>query len=197
MAQVARADDLCRDDLAINGTTAIIFSKQAPLQPDRGLKDARAVWCHAPKESERRILVYFHGHNGYVTVDAQGRSRVPDWAAGQASARASASAKLAAPLVYGLDQLGTKLRAREPMVLVPEVSTLATGSFWATEPAGQYADRARLRLLVENCRHHLACLPRPGGGRYVRPDFEKGPIERVPAAILAREFRWKKRPDRR
>jgi hypothetical protein len=179
LVQVGRAEDLCRDDLAINETTALIFSEQAPLRPHIGLKDARAVWCHMPKEPARRVLLYFHGHNGYVTVDAQGRSRVPDWAAGQASARAGASAKSAAPLVYGLDELGPKLKAKEPMVLVPEVSTLATGSFWATEPAGQYADRARLTLLVEDCRHHLACLPRPGGGRYVRPDFEKGPIERV------------------
>jgi len=179
LVPVGRAEDLCRDDLAINGSTALIFSGQAPLQPDRDLKDARAVWCHAPKESGRRILLYFHGHNGYVTVDAQGRSRVPDWAAGQASARAGASAKLAAPLVYGLDRLGTKLRAKEPMVLVPEVSTLATGSFWAKEPAGQYADSARLGLLVADCRKHLACLARPDGSRYVRPDFEKEPIERV------------------
>ena len=124
-------------------------------------------------------MLYFHGHNGYVTVDEKGRSRVPDWAAGQASARAGASGKDAAPLVYGLDQLGTKLKAKEPMVLVPEVSTLATGSFWAKEPAGQYADPARLKQLVEDCRHHLACLPRPGGGRYVRPDLEKSPIDRV------------------
>jgi hypothetical protein len=179
LVKVGRAEDLCRDDLAINETTALIFSEHAPLRPDTGLKDARAVWCHMPKEPARRVLLYFHGHNGYVTVDGQGRSRVPDWAAGQASARAGASAKSAAPLIYGLDELGPKLKAKEPMVLVPEVSTLATGSFWAKEPAGQYADRARLRLLVEDCRHHLACLPRPGGGRYVRPDFEKDPIERV------------------
>jgi hypothetical protein len=179
LVQVGRAEDLCGDDLAINETTALIFSEQAPLRPQRGLKDARAVWCHLPTEPAGRFLLYFHGHNGYVTVDSHGRSRVPDWAAGQASARAGASAKSAAPLVYGLDALGPKLKSKEPTVLVPEVSTLATGSFWATEPAGQYADRARLRLLVEDCRQHLACLPRPGGGRYVRPDFEKSPIERV------------------
>jgi hypothetical protein len=179
LVQVGRAEDLCRDDLPINETTALIFSEQASLRPQVGLKDARAVWCHRPKEPTRRVLLYFHGHNGYVTVDAQGRSRVPDWAAGQASAREGASAKFAAPLVYGLDELGPKLKAKEPIVLVPEVSTLATGSFWAKEPAGQYADHARLRLLIEDCLRHLACLPRPGGGRYVRPDFENGPIERV------------------
>ena len=199
LARAGRAEDVCRDDTAIDETTALIVSGQAPLQPGEGLKDARAVWCHVPEEAGRRVLVYFHGHNGYVTVDAQGRSRVPDWAAGQASARAGASAKSAAPLVYGLDRLGPKLKAKEPMVLVPEVSTLATGSFWAKEPAGQYADRARLRLLVEDCRHHLACLPRPGGGRYVPPGFEKGPIEpRLPlAAIPGSGIPWRKPQGRR
>jgi hypothetical protein len=177
--RVSRAEEPFRDDLAINETTALIFSEQAPLRPHAGLKDSQAVWCHTSKEPARSVLLYFHGHNGYVTVDAQGRSRVPDWAAGQASARAGASEKDAAPLVYGLDRLGPRLTTKEPMVLVPEVSTLATGPFWAKEPAGQYADPARLKLLVEDCRHHLACLPRPGGGRYVGPDLEKGPIDRV------------------
>ncbi len=179
LARAGRAEDVCRDDTAIDEATALIVSGQAPLQPGEGLKDARAVWCHLPEEPPRRVLVYFHGHNGYVTVDARGRSRVPDWAAGDAAARAGASAKQAAPLVYGLDRLGARLKAKEPMVLVPEVSTLATGSFWAKEPAGQYADPARLGALVADCRNHLACLPRPGGGRYVAPDVEKVPIERV------------------
>jgi hypothetical protein len=113
LVHVARAEDFCRDDLAINETTALIFSEQSPLRPDMGLKDARAVWCHAPKEPARRVLLFFHGHNGYVTVDAQGHSRVPDWAAPQAAARAGASAKFAAPLVYGLDRLGAKLKLRK------------------------------------------------------------------------------------
>lgn len=173
------AEETFRDDVAIDETTALIFSEQAPLRPQAGLKDSRAVWCHTPKEPARSVLLYFHGHNGYVTVDAQGRSRVPDWATGEASARTGASGKDAAPLVYGLDRLGPKLKKKEPIVLVPEVSTLATGSFWAKEPAGQYADTARLKLLVEDCRHHLACLSKPGGGRYVRPDLEKGTIDRI------------------
>ena len=199
LVRVGRAENVCRDDLAIDETTALIFSEQAPLQPDRGLKDARAVWCHAPKESERRVLLYFHGHNGYVTVDAQGRSRVPDWAAGQASARAGASAKLAAPLVYGLDRLGTKLKAKEPMVLVPEVSTLATGSFWAKEPAGQYADPRE----AGRCSSRTAGIiwpafrDRVAAGTSVPISRKSRSSASISAAILAREFRWKKRPDRR
>ena len=158
----------------------MVFSEQA-LRPQTGLKDLRGPsGATYQKEPARRVLIYFHGHNGYVTVDAQGRSRVCRLGRQLKPRREpGASAKPAAPLVYGLDKLGPKLKAKEPMVLVPEVSTLATGSFWATEPAGQYSDDARLGLLVEDCRHHLACLPRPGGGRYGRPDFAKGPIERV------------------
>jgi hypothetical protein len=52
-----------------------------------------------------------------------------------------ASAKQAAPLVYGLDRLESHKTGKKPVVVVPEVSTLATGSFWAMEPAGQYAIR--------------------------------------------------------
>jgi hypothetical protein len=179
LARAGRAEDVCRDDTAIDEATALIVSGQAPLRPAEGLKDARAVWCHVPQGPGRGVLVYFHGFNGYVTVDAQGRSRVPDWAADDAPARAGASAKQAAPLVYGLDRLGARLKAKEPMVLVPEVSTLASGSFWAKVPAGQYADPARLGALVADCRDHLACLPRPGGGRYVTTGSEKAPIGRV------------------
>ena len=92
----------------------------------------------------RACLFTLHGHNGYVTVDAKGRSRVPDWAADDEAARAGASAKPAAPLVYGLDRLESRGAGRKPVVMVPEVSTLAKGSFWAKEPPGQYADPARL-----------------------------------------------------
>ncbi|WP_165070965.1 hypothetical protein [Paludisphaera rhizosphaerae] len=172
------AEDTFRDDVAINESTALIFPEQAPLRPQGDLKDARAVWCHTPKEPARSVLLYFHGHNGYVTVDAKGRSRVPDWAASDALARAGASGKDAAPLVYGLDTLSPRLK-NEPMVLAPEVSTLATGSFWAKEPSGQYDDPARLKLLVEDCRRHLARLPRPDGSHFLPPDFEKEAIERV------------------
>jgi hypothetical protein len=179
LERVVRAEEVCRADLAINETTALIFSAESPLRPEEGLNDARAVWCHVPNASERNVLLFFHGHNGYVTVDAQGRSRVPDWAAGRASSRAGASAKSAAPLVYGLDRLGSKVGTKEPIVLVPEVSTLATGSFWAREPAGQYADTSRLGRVVEDCRNHLACLSKPGGGRYIRPDVDKALIARI------------------
>ena len=70
----------------------------------------------------------------------------------------------------------------EPIVIVPEVSTLATGSFWAREPAGQYADPARLGNLVNDCLGHLACLHRPDGRPYLPKDFAGRPGGTVGAA---------------
>jgi hypothetical protein len=163
--------DLCRGDLAIDDATALLFCAEAPLSPADGLRDARAVWAHVPARPGRSVLIYLHGHNGYVTVDAAGRSRVPDWAARDESGRKGASAKPAAPLVYGLDRLGSRLAVKEPIVLVPEDSTFSTGSFWAKEPAGQYADPLRLGKLVADSLRHLACLRRPDGLAYLPEGF--------------------------
>jgi hypothetical protein len=169
----------CRDDVAISDVSALLYSPQAPLVPAAGLRDARAVWSGIPMRPDRSALLYLHGFDNYVTVDAAGQSRVPDWAAGDAAAHAGASAKPAAPLAYGLDRLVAQKSGRRPVVLVPEVSTLATGSFWAKEPAGQYADPKRLGLLVSDCLTHLACLHRPDGHPYLSQDFAKPGLERV------------------
>lgn len=158
-------------DVAIDQATALVFSAEAPLVPASGLRDAQAVWCHAPVNPDKSVLVYLHGHNGYVTVDAKGRPRVPDWAAADEAAREGASAKPAAPLVYGLDRLESRGTGKRPVVMVPEVSTLAKGSFWAKEPAGQYADPARLDSLVADGLTHLADLRRPDGEPYLAEGF--------------------------
>ncbi len=170
-AGASEEPDPPRDDVAIDDATALIFPREAPLVPGPGLRDARAVWSRVPGRPDRCVLIYLHGHNGYVTVDAAGRPRVPDWAAGDASARQGASAKPPAPLVYGLDRLGTRQTGKEPIVLVPEDSTLATGSFWAKEPAGQYADPERLGRLVTDSLAHLAELRRRDGRSYLPADF--------------------------
>jgi hypothetical protein len=160
-----------RGDVPVDDTTALLFSAEVPLVPAAGLRDARAVWSRVPRRHGRSILVYFHGHNGYVTVDASGRSRVPDWAAGDDAARAGASSKPAAPLVYNLDHLDSGRDGKPPVVLVPEVSTLAQGSFWAKEPAGQYGDPSRLGALVADCLRHLSRLHRPDGRPYLSGGF--------------------------
>jgi hypothetical protein len=170
----------CGDDMPIDTATALLFPAAAPLVPTTGLCDARAVWCRVAGSADKTVLVYFHGHNGYVTVDEKGRSRVPDWASGNETARAGATSKPAAPLVYELDRLDPRRTGKRPVVLVPEVSTLATGSFWAKEPAGQYADPARLGLLVAECVKHLACLHRPDGVPYLTDEFAKAVLPSAP-----------------
>ena len=179
--RVAADPSPCRDDVAIDAATALLFSAEAPLVPAKGMRDARAVWCHIPAQPDKSVLILLHGYNGFVTVDASGRSRVPDWAAGNDAARAGALAKQAAPLIYGLDRLEARQATRRPVVLVPEVSTLATGSFWAKDPAGQYADPARLEKLVSDCWKHLACLHKPSGRPYLTGGITKQVLPAKPA----------------
>jgi hypothetical protein len=170
-ARAGAAPEEDRGDVAVDDATALLFPDEAPLVPAAGLRDARAVWSRVPPRPDHSALVYLHGHNGYVTVDASGRSRVPDWAAGDAAARAGASAKAAAPLAYKLDRLDAGRDGKTPIVLVPEVSTLAQGSFWAKEPAGQYADPSRLGALLADCLRRLARLHRPNGRAYLPGGF--------------------------
>lgn len=173
----SRADEeLCRDDVAIDRHTALLFPKTAPLVPAAGKRDARAVWSRVPGHPDRSVLIYLHGHNNYVTVDASGRSRVPDWATTR-EAQEGAASKPATPLAYGLDRLEERKTGKNPVVLVPEVSVLTSGSFWAREPAGQYADAdgARLGALLADCLDHLACLHCPHGTPYLPPAALKDP----------------------
>ena len=86
--QVEAEPSACRDDIAVDDATALVYPEEAPLAPIKGLRDARAVWCHVPARTDRSVLVFLHGYDGYVTVDASGRSRVPDWAASDDKARA-------------------------------------------------------------------------------------------------------------
>lgn len=157
----------CQDDVAVDDVTALLFPVQAPLRPAPGKRDARAVWARVPDRPAASVLLFLHGYDNYATVDAQGRSRIPDWASDDPAARAGASAKPAAPLVYGLDLLDGAHTGKQPVVLVPEDGALAHGSFWATTPCGQYTDPARLGGLVASAFAHLARLRRPGGLPYL------------------------------
>lgn len=176
---VAAGAELCRADVPIDDTQAVLFPAEAPLVPAAGLRDARAVWVHVPRRPKPRVLLFLHGYDNYVTVDAGGRPRVPDWAAADVAARSGAAAKSAAPLIYGLDRLAEQNTGQKPIVLVPEDSTLAQGAFWARVPAGQYADPARLESLVADCLAHLACLRGPQGRPYLSASFARARPERV------------------
>ena len=159
--------EICLGDLAIDDTTALLFPALAPLTPMPGRRDARAVWASVPSHPDPSLLLFLHGYNNHVAVDVQGRSRIPDWAADDPVARAGASARLAAPLAYGLDRLASAHTGKRPVVLVPEDGRLAHGAFWATTPRGQYRDPARLGALVAGAFAHLACLRRPSGLPYL------------------------------
>lgn len=163
------APELCLGDRAIDAETALLFPSQAPLTPAPGLRDARAVWARVPARSDPSVLLFLHGYNNHVGMDAGGRSRVPDWADADPAARAAASARPAAPLAYGLDRLAAVHGGKRPLLLVPEDATLSQGSFWAKTPRGQYRDPARLGALVAAARAHLACLRRPDGLAYLPP----------------------------
>ncbi len=154
-------------DVAIDGATALLFPAQAPLMPAPGKRDARAVWARVPPHPASSVLLFLHGYNNYVMMDAQGRSHVPDWAEDDPAARAGASAKPAAPLVYGLDRLDAARTGKRPVVLVPEDGALAHGGFWATTPRGQYQDPARLGGLISASLARLARLRRPDGLPYL------------------------------
>lgn len=150
----------------IDSRSVLLYSEKAPLTPGPGLRDARAAWCRVPENPDGTALLYLHGHNNYVTVGADGRSRVPDWALSDA-ARRGAAAKPAAPLAYGLDRLDATARGRRPIVFVPEVAVESTGNFWAREPKGQYADPGALGSLVEDLLAELRRTAKPGGEAYL------------------------------
>jgi len=172
------APEGCRGDVAIDAETALLFPAQAPLTPAPGQRDARAVWARAPARSDPSVLLFLHGYNNHVGVDAGGRSRVPDWADADPAARAAASARPAAPLAYGLDRLEAH-GGKRPLVLVPEDGTLSQGSFWAKTSRGQYQDPVRLGALIAAARAHLACLRRPDGLPYLLPSGTSAAAGRV------------------
>jgi len=163
----AAAPELCRGDVAIDFTSALLFPTQAPLTPAPGLRDARAVWAGVPARPPSSVLLFLHGYNNYVSMDVKGRSRIPDWAGDDPAARAGVLARPAAPLAYGLDRLAAARTGKRPLVLVPEDGVHSQGPFWVKTPRGQYMDPARLGALVAASRAHLACLRRPDGIPYL------------------------------
>lgn len=179
-ASKEQAASLCQSDLAIDETTAMLWPDSAPLAPEPGKRDSRAVWARVLPHFDLTALVFLHGNNNYVTVDSHGRSRVPDWAADNAAASAGAAAKPAAPLAYGLDRVtSVQIGGRSPLLLLPEDAILSHGSFWANEPRGQYTDPLRLGHLLGGIRAHLACLKRPRGGAYLTAREAKATLARL------------------
>jgi len=185
---------ICADDLAVDQNSALIFSEKAPLPVTAQIKNARgvrikddykAVWTFVPASHDPSLLMFFHGNNGYVTVDSAGKSRPPDWA--DAAGTLAASQKQATEFGAGLNQLKASQDAlpadattvtKMPIVFVPEDAELSTSGYWSVPPRGQYGGAAtvgttQLQKLVMNCYEHLRCLKAPSAGPYL-PSGQSG-----------------------
>lgn len=205
----AVAPPSCARDVAITETAALLITNNAPLPVtrdetarvarDSGARDDyKSVAAIVPAAAERRLLIFFHGNDNYVTiaptgdvptrVDPSGHSRVPRWA--DRSGRTEAVRKKAALFKYGLDSLAASqstlqpsasfTRAvKDPVVLVPEDAERTTGDYWCVPPRNQYGTARdgrpsgpgtlRLQDLVMECYDHLRCLQNPAGRPYLAP----------------------------
>jgi hypothetical protein len=133
-------------DVALSATTALLFSDKAPLAAQGG--DGKAVWaCVTPgfNVSTPEVLLYFHGHNNFVT-EQPGSSgpqpRKPDWAVvsptggkgtgkwragfGNPAVNLGASQKGGAGTFFGFNAIATKAATGKhfPTALAPENATL-------------------------------------------------------------------------
>jgi hypothetical protein len=202
----------CARDVAVTDALSLLIANRAPLPvtPAEATRvagnsgtrdDYRSVAAVVPATPERRLMIFFHGNNNYVTVartgdvpasaDPSGHSRVPRWA--DATGQAGARRKKAAPLHYGLESLAAAQNSllpaasfadravKDPVVLVPEDAERTTGRFWSVPPRGQYGTSRdgtpngpgtpRLQELVMECYEHLRCLRNPAGRPYLSPEM--------------------------
>jgi len=130
-------------DEALDEHSALIYSPKAPLagkfspkgstpppDPDQVRKDDRAVWAFVPDKfdpAKPELLIYFHGHNYFVTARRNGstvEARRPDWITtndnnDQTRAATKGAAQGPAGTFYKLDQLDPAL-AHHPLALAPE-----------------------------------------------------------------------------
>ena len=141
-------------DEPLDATTALLFSRMAPQAPPGrpgtcpNRSDSMAVWaCVTPGFNPGAPvgLLFFHGHNNWVTVERTSRGavrcRVPDWIPDRplsggdqhtnpftpARAKAASSEyRQGCGHRYGLDSLDglTPSSSHRPLVLLPEVGHL-------------------------------------------------------------------------
>lgn len=198
---VPAAPTVLKVDEALDGATALLYSPKAPLagrfspkaaaappDPNQVRADDRAVWVSIPaafSPDSPEVLLYFHGHNYFVTAskNAAGavEARVPDWMTGDVpNAKAKGTAQGPAGHFYKLDQFDPAL-PHHPLVLAPEDShhthdmttDKTTGQpvwdgFWAKESVvGTLSSASGLGDLITDCFQRLTALPivpTPSGG---------------------------------
>jgi hypothetical protein len=161
-------------DLAVNDCkSALLYSDEAPLasKAKPGQWDLKAVWAHvpSPRPDKPSLLVHFHGHANYVTVDRSGGCRKPDWAA----------IVFANPCVtQAYNIIATVAKFKQPLVLLPEVAAPirkfvpdptpkdpdhkkavpGVPAVTAHDDAGNLGDAAALGKCVDDCFRLLAAL---------------------------------------
>lgn len=160
------------DDVMIDPNMALIFSEKAPLVAAAGTKDARAVWTVKRSQTDATVLVFLHGNDGFVTLDKQGDSLVPDWANAKGKANIAARLDLQSGITQRFEQLSVV--DRYPLVVLPEDCAAVPhaphahpAKFWSVPPAGQYTNTAQLGELIGDVVNHLKCVRHSYGAPYL------------------------------
>jgi hypothetical protein len=200
-----------RVDHALDARTAMLFSPKAPLA-EATVDDHAAVWACVPPGYDvdnPRVLVYFHGHNYFVTATRSGGkvvARAPDWLSGKrlASATSKGAAQGACGPYYKFDSL----TGAPPLALLPEdgseddtydtsmvpaptradpsARTVKQG-FWSREAnVGTLATPATLGEMIDDCLDRLtrlsptgAAVTTPGTGSYLTRALESSDVTRL------------------
>jgi len=141
----SRTAGVCASDVAVTDRMALLVASKSPMPindaraaTDSAIRDDyKSVAAIVPATPERRLLIYFHGNNNYVTVspnggvpsrvDPSGHSRVPRWVTpsgrdeiigttvtGKDGKPKSRPGIKATPIKYGFESLAASQQALAP-----------------------------------------------------------------------------------
>lgn len=169
-----------RADQPLDALTALIYSPKAPLATIPP-SDHSAVWCCVPASFDVNaptLLIFFHGHNYFVTAIQSGGkvvARASDWLSGTrlTAAITKGTAQGPAGPYYKFNALPAG--PPSPLVLMPEDSSEDPAfspprkEFWAREAnVGTLASASTLGDMVDDCLDRLTKLS-PTGGAVASP----------------------------
>jgi hypothetical protein len=171
-AAAAAAATPCPTDQAITNNAALLFTDVAPLAGTHSSRcDHKAVWTFVPslRPEPVSVLVYLHGNNNLVTVDAaHPGGRRADWAPHRTPTSLRPGGPFAAGPKYGMDA-AAQTSTQRPVVIVPEDTVPPDGasSFWAVGASGAFrGNPGRLGALIRDCFSRLSRLRSPAGTPY-------------------------------
>jgi hypothetical protein len=186
-----------RADQPLDATTALLYSPKAPLA-EPTVTDHSAVWACVPSGfdvNDPKVLIYFHGHNYFVTaIQNRGKvvARAPDWLSG-GRLRAATMKGIAQGPAGPFYKLNALPGPTFPVVLAPEDSSEDTAygtpghDYWAREAnVGTLATSTTLGDMVDDCLDRLAKLspsggtvPTPGTGSYLTKELKSTDMKRL------------------